>query len=321
MSRHLGTAGLSATFALWSLANVFTSIAFFGAMGVLYQSAILFLCFIIVSKARNLTLFFGESKKVLPHAIFRMIGLVLLTASLLYVKVGIVDTIVACNVFFVICILAPLGGEKFKPLMLIPLAASIFGVGLVCINSSAGEATKLDLTLLLPLGAMIALAISVFFWRKCSAEIAPTKYLAYMHGWVSLLCLPFLAFLSITNFTPVDFVPSLKQIAFISVAMVVGNIGDVLFSLSQKFSSYTQNALFAPSGAVFSSLFGWLIADQKLGNTQIAGMVIVVVSVVIASLINIKSNAKAACTPETIEDETSFDNLELQNSGLAPFTI
>lgn len=288
MKRHLGITGLTATFGMWSLANVFTAIAFLGISGVLFQSILLFAGFVAIAKWKRHIFTLNECKQVFPHAFFRMIGLCLLTISLLYVKVGVVDTIIACDVLVMIFILAPLAGEKFKLAMLLPLGTSIVGVAMICMKADSSSKYNFDLTLILPIGAMVALAMTIFLWRKCSENITPTKYLAYMHGWVSLMCVPLFVVVGFIGLTSIDFSPSWTQLGFISLAMIAGNSGDLFFSCSQKFSlrAILQNALIAPSAAVFSSFFGWLIAGQALSFMQVSGMLIVVLSVGIASWMN-----------------------------------
>lgn len=306
MNRKIAIGGLTSTFLLWSLASVSASISMFGAMGVFYSSFIMAVCLFVVCKFKRISFDFKEAKKALPHACARVLGLSLAAASLLYVKVGIVETIIACNIFIVVCILAPLQGEKFKPIIIIPLFTSIVGVGMICINSTSISSQGAGFKLLLPVGAMIVLSFSIFLWRKCSVDIAPTKYMTYMHSWVTIFSIPTVFLLQQFSISDGPMVPDKRQTLLIFGSIVAGTFGDYLFSISQKHSSYSLNGLMAPSAVVFASLFGWLLADQLLTQLQIMGILLVVGSIAIASQLSNDSRSEASIRQEfadEIQDE------------------
>ncbi|MFN8016427.1 MAG: DMT family transporter [Acidimicrobiia bacterium] len=300
MRNRIGATGLLTTFATWSLANVSATRGHFGATAIFYQSVFMFVVFALITKRKEIKLSFQEAKKVLPHATFRVIGLCLITVSFLYVKVGVVDTIIACNIFLIVCILAPSQGEKFNSKVLIPLTTSIVGVFLICRQATSGQ-NIFDVKMLLPIGAMIALGFSVFNWRKCSKDIEPSKYLCYMHGWVGIFSTPIIILFKTIGLANGGYTPNKTQFIFMCLSMLLGTLGDVIFSRSQKYSSYTMNALLAPSSVVFSGFFGWLFVDQSLSTIQILGMGLVLLSVVGANYINVQ-----------IKPVTSFEE-ELEN--------
>jgi|GEM_PF-4859757 len=308
MNTKIAIPGLTSTFAIWSLANVFSSIAMFGAMGIFYTSLILSITFVAYCKIKNQKLSIAEAKRALPHALTRVLGLCFLSASLLYVKVGVVDTIVACNIFIAVCVLAPLQGEKFKTKILLPLTTTVVGVAMICLNGTAISGQTNGLKLLLPIGAMIALALSIFYWRKCSEGIPPTRYMTYMNSWVTIFAIPTVFALRQFNISDGPLTPSTRQVLFIALALTAGTIGDYMFSFVQKYSSFSLNSLIAPISAIFSSLFAWAFANQDLATIQIVGMLIVVLSISLASRINKDVRVETSISQE-FGDEL-FDEVE-----------
>jgi drug/metabolite transporter (DMT)-like permease len=167
---------------------------------------------------------------------------------------------------------------------------------------------------------MIALAFSVFLWRKCSEGIAPTRYMTYMHAWVALFTIPTVFILRQFNVSDGPFTPSWKQAAFVGLSLAVGTLGDYAFSFSQKFSSFSLNALIAPSSAIFSSLFAWAFASQALNTIQIGGMFLVVVSIAIASRIN--SNVRVETTiNQEFDDELYDEMIKIREKEIAQSSI
>ena len=86
------------------------------------------------------------------------------------------------------------------------------GVGFICLNGVSISAKDNGLKLLLPIGAMITLAFSIYLWRKCSVGIVPIKYMTYMHSWDAMFTIPTVLALRQINISNGSFTPSPRQI-------------------------------------------------------------------------------------------------------------
>ena len=278
--------GLTLAYACWSLENVTGSLAKFGPAAVTWISGITFIVLIIKCNISNIRLSFEESKKAIWHSLPRVLGLSGFFIAALYLKVGVVDTIVACNIFFIIGVLAPHAGEKVNNKIILPLMTSIFGVALICGFGSIKFSSLLDPHLLIAIATMFVFGFSVFNFRKCSRGIDTMQYLTYMHGWVFAISLPAVFIFRSMSIMNVSIMPNANQSMFLMIALLIGLAGDAFFAIAQSESGYTVNAILAPLGAAFSCLFGWLLKGDTFNGIQVVGLLIVVTSISITSYIN-----------------------------------
>ncbi len=294
--------GLSTTYIALSFSDVIVSKSRFGVATMLWHAIPAFLFLYFFARSRGNKLSFKQSKQVLPHAAARVFGISCLIVALMNVKVGIVNTIVACSVFFVVFVLAPIfGNEKANKKMVLPLMVAIFGVMLIFDLSSFNMAELKNPYLLVALAAMLGIGLSTFLWRKCSEGIAPTAYIAYLHGWVVVLIIPVVLTLRLTNTVETDLIPSNSQLILMAIALVAFVSSDLMYAWVQRYSSHILNGLFAPAGAVFGTIFGFLIKGETLGEIQLLGIFLVVAAVAFASTLN-SSTLKPSIDMPTLEN-------------------
>jgi uncharacterized membrane protein YfhO len=141
----------------------------------------------------------------------RAISLSLLCISMLYIKVGIVDTIISCNVFFTIGVLAPLNGEKVRRAVFIPLIFAIGGIALIT-GVFNQQNNLFDFHIVLPFITMFCLGISVVMWRRSTQHVSPVKNLTYMHTYTALFTLPIVGTLILFTDTQKSFIPNFHQL-------------------------------------------------------------------------------------------------------------
>ncbi|HMS24281.1 MAG TPA: DMT family transporter [Acidimicrobiia bacterium] len=285
MNNRRGIAGLTLAYVSWSLCNTLTAQARFGAGSLLFVAVLLAIVLHVYCKKRKIELTFEESKKLLPYAAMRAISLSLLCISMLYIKVGIVDTIISCNVFFTIGVLAPLNGEKVRRAVFIPLIFAIGGIALIT-GVFNQQNNLFDFHIVLPFITMFCLGISVVMWRRSTQHVSPVKNLTYMHTYTALFTLPIVGALILFTDTQKSFIPNFHQLLPLLLCAIASLVGDKIYTTVQKHTTITLNSLFGPTGAVFSCFFGWTLNHDVLTTTQITGIVLVVASVLVANYIH-----------------------------------
>jgi drug/metabolite transporter (DMT)-like permease len=278
--------GLVITYITWSLFDVYLAKSGYGPGAVAIQALLSCPVFYIYGRRLGMTFSFSEAKKALPHTSLRALSLCVVCMSLLYIPVGAHDTIMACNILLAIVVLAPFAGEKVKPIMTLPVLASIFGVALICGMWGAHETSIMNPHIIFTFAAIITSATSSFFWRRCSLKTDPMEYLVYMHMWTFAFSLPMLAGLHTVHVLDGAIFPSKVQLLYVLVATCAGAIGDVIFVKIQKITTYTLNSLFGASQSIFSAVFGWIIVGSHMGVTQLAGIGIVFVSITCANYLH-----------------------------------
>jgi drug/metabolite transporter (DMT)-like permease len=276
-------AGLCGTYSTWSLAGVVLSIAAFGPAALPWQAGISAVGFLIYLHRTQQNLQWVEAKRVFFQAVTRVVGLMCFLFAFLHLKVGVVDTIIACGIFLSVFVFARLEGERPRKNVIYPLLTSIVGVALLCDVTSADAIKNINPYLFFAFAAMVAISTSNYLWRKTSIGVVPHVYLTYMHMWVFVLSIPALLLLSSTGLLTTTLVPSAQQLMFLAMAVTIGSVGDIMFTKVQKYSTYITNAVFSPAGAVFTPIFGFVLKGESLTSIQIVGVVIVALSIGYAS--------------------------------------
>ncbi len=278
--------GLLFTYATWSLAGVIASIAAFGPAGVLVQGIFMFGVLVIFSGAKGIRLSFQESKITIPYSILRALTLGSLYYTYLHLKVGIVDTIVACYIFVLVCVFAPLSGEKFNPKVIWPMLVSTIGVGLI--TGAIPNTNTFETKSLFALLTMFLAASSFVLFRRCALLLKPMNHLTYMHGWASVFCIPILTGLVILGAIDNNLIPNSSQLFVLLLASFFGFVGDYVYAAVQKISTLTLNGLIAPSAVLFSCIYGFVLKGETLTTYQLTGVVFVAISLSYVNYISAK---------------------------------
>lgn len=280
--------------ASWAAFDVAIAVAAMGAASTLWLSIFSAVVFGVIALVRRENITREHLRFIFPRGCARVLGLCFTLASFKLFPVGIVVTIGASSALISLSIFARLRNEHVHISTYLFSLLGIVGIFLVSRQHVGGELFAFDIRLIIPmLGAAVS-AYSAFLWRESAHVMHPVSNLAILHTWSALLSLPVILILS--TITPTQIAPSHNLIA-VTCIIVFAGIGDVLFLRSQLHTTITINAILGPCTPVFASLFAIVVLHQHLWWWQWTGLVIVVASVSLSTMLSQRKGTLASIEP------------------------
>jgi drug/metabolite transporter (DMT)-like permease len=170
-------------------------------------------------------------------------------------------------------------GQRPSRLRLLVTLGVLLGCGLVVPSFAGGGGGAVGLGVAAALGASVAYATQSVVAQVCFRHIHPVPYTLINFAVMALLSTLSLGFVHL-EVPPGQWMP-LGLLSLVSAGLTL--LGQLLYNIGIHLVRAASMAIVAVSNPVFTVALGWLVLQESLQLRQLAGIVLVVVSIVTLS--------------------------------------